>query len=157
MNLMEQACFFIGHRDTSSAVFCQLCQTVEQHIVVHGVTSFYVGHYGRFDSLAAEAVILAKTHHPEVKLYLLLPYHPYNCPITTPDGFDGTYYPPGMENVPNRFAIIRANQHMVKTCGYLIAYVSHPSGGSQKILEMALRRQARKEMHVCNLGGWRTG
>ena len=137
--------------------FCQLCQTVEQHIVVHGVTSFYVGHYGRFDSLAAEAVILAKTNHPEVKLYLLLPYHPYNCPITTPDGFDGTYYPPGMENVPNRFAIIRANQHMVKTCGYLIAYVSHPSGGSQKILEMALRRQARKEMHVCNLGGWRTG
>ena len=118
---------------------------------------FYVGHYGRFDSLAAEAVILAKKNHPEVKLYLLLPYHPYNCPITTPDGFDGTYYPPGMENVPNRFAIIRANQHMVKTCGYLIAYVSHPSRGSQKILEMALRRQARKEMHVCNLGGWRTG
>ena len=122
----------------------------------YGVTDFYVGHYGRFDSMAAESVILAKTRHPKVKLYLLRPYHPYDRPISTPAGFDETYYPPDMERVPKRLAILRANQYMIKTCRYLIAYVRYPSGGSQKVLEAALPRQKRGELHINNLGGWRT-
>ena len=63
--------------------------------------------------------------HPEVMLTLLLPYHPYDRPTPTPPGFDSTFYPPGMETVPKRAAIIQANRYMVEHSDYLIAYVRH--------------------------------
>ena len=50
--------------------------------------------------MAAKTVKAAKKRHPEVTLTLLLHYHPYDRPIPTPDGFDSTFYPPGMETVP---------------------------------------------------------
>ena len=39
-------------------------------------------------SLAASAVKEARRFYPEVKLTLLLPYHPEERPTPTPDGFD---------------------------------------------------------------------
>lgn len=96
---------------------------VEQHIVEYGVTEFFVGHHGRFDALAARAVKNAKKRHSGVTLTLLLPYHPIDRPIKVPEGFDRTFYPPGMETVPKKVAIVRANRYMADTCDYLIAYV----------------------------------
>ena len=101
-----KSCFFIGHRETSEEVYPELYAAVEQHIVEYGVTEFIVGHYGGFDRLAAKAVIEAKKTHPGVVLTLLLPYHPAERPVAPPEGFDGTYYPPGMERVPRRVAIV---------------------------------------------------
>ncbi len=53
--------------------------------------------------------------------------HPFDRPIPTPPGFDGTFYPPGMETVPKRAAIVRANRYMVDHSDYLIAYAWHPA------------------------------
>ena len=92
-----KSCFFIGHREASEEIYPALYAAVEQHILEYGVTEFIVGHYGGFDRLAASAVKEAKRFYPEVKLTLLLSYHPAERPIPTPDGFDGTFYPPGME------------------------------------------------------------
>ena len=124
------SCFFIGHRDAKEAVFPKLSEAVKQHIVEYGVTEFFVGHYGRFDALAARAVKDAKKRHPEVTLTLVLPYHPFDHPIQTPKGFDGTFYPPGMETVPKKVAIVRANRYMVDTCDCLIAYAWHPASNA---------------------------
>ena len=44
---------------------------------------------------------------------LVLPYHPAECPIEKPPGYDGTYYPEGVEKTPRPFAIVKANQLMV--------------------------------------------
>lgn len=55
-------------------------------------------------------------------------------------GFDGTYYPEGMETVPRRFAIVQANKRMVESVDWLIAYVRHGASNSCKILEYAQRR-----------------
>ena len=99
-----KSCFFIGHREASEEIYPALYAAVEQHIVEYGVTEFIVGHYGGFDRLAASAVKEAKRFYPEVKLTLLLPYHPAERPIPTLDGFDGTFYPPGMESVPRKAA-----------------------------------------------------
>ena len=85
-----KSCFFIGHRETSEAIYPTLYAAVEQHILEYGVTEFIVGHYGVFDRLAASAVKAAKHLYPDVKLILLLPYHPAERPIPTPDGFDNT-------------------------------------------------------------------
>ena len=90
-----------------------------------------------FDKLAARAVIDAKKAHPEVTLTLLLPYHPAERPIEVPQGFDGTYYPPDMERVPRRVAIIRANRYMVDHVDYLIAYAWHPASNARELVEYA--------------------
>ena len=149
-----KTCFFIGHRETKENMLPALAQEVERHITEYGVTEFVVGHYGGFDRLAASVVREAKKRHPEISLTLLLPYHPHDQPIPVPEGFDGTFYPPGMEAVPKRAAIVRANRYMVDHSTHLIAYVSHPSSGSREMLEAALRRQRRGLIHVTNLAGW---
>ena len=106
-------CFFIGHRNTPDTVLPALIQEVERHIAEYGVTDFVVGHYGHFDTLAAQAVMDAKQRHPAVTLTMLLPYHPAERPIPAPEGYDGTFYPPDMGRVPRRLAIVRANHWML--------------------------------------------
>ncbi len=133
----RKSCFFIGHRETGEEVYPELQAAIEQHIVAYGVTEFIVGHYGGFDRLAARAVIEAKKIHPEVTLTLLLPYHPVERPIPTPEGFDSTYYPPDMERVPRRVAIARANRYMVDHVDYLIAYAWHPASNARELVEYA--------------------
>lgn len=144
-------CFFIGHREAGDELLPALTAAVERHIAEYGVTSFMVGRYGNFDKLAARAVIDAKKRHPEVTLTLLLPYHPFDRPNPTPKGFDGTFYPPGMETVPKRAAIVRANRYMMENSSHLIAYAWHPASNAREILEAALKRQERGEICVTNL------
>lgn len=129
-----KVCFFIGHRDTPEHVYPALEQAVEQ-LITQGVTDFYVGNQGSFDRMAARAVIAAKQHHPQVRLTMLLAYHPGERPVTLPPAFDGSLYPPGMENVPRRFAIPRANRWMVEHCTHLVAYVTHPASNAGKVVE----------------------
>lgn len=83
----------------------------------------------------------AKTRHPRVVLTMLLPYHPSERKIKLPDGFDGSWYPPEMETVPRRVAIVRANRCAVDRVGYLIAYVRHPASNAQELVEDAKRRR----------------
>ena len=148
MDKQTSTCFFIGHREAPDALLPMLEEAVERHIVEYGVTDFMVGNYGHFDALAARAVIDAKKRHPEVTLTLLLPYHPFDRPIPTPEGYDGTFYPPGMETVPRRAAIVRANRYMVDHSSHLIAYVWHTASNARDILEYAQRRERRGLMRV---------
>ena len=132
-----KSCFFIGHREASSEILPALHNAVEQHIVEYGVTEFIVGHYGGFDRLAARAVIDAKVQHPEITLTMLIPYHPAERPVALPPGFDSTFYPPGMEKVPRRLAIVRANRYVVDHVDHLIAYVWHPGSNARNLLDYA--------------------
>ena len=143
-----KSCFFIGHRDASEEIYPALYAAVEQHILEYGVTEFIVGHYGAFDRLAASAVKEAKRFYSGVKLMLLLPYHPAKQPIPTPDGFDGTFYPPGMESVPAKVAIVRANRYVVDSVDYLIAYVWHPASNAWKLVEYAKRRKKKGSLFI---------
>ena len=146
-----KSCFFIGHREASSEILPALRSTVVQHIVEYGVTEFYVGHYGGFDRIAAKAVIAAKVQHPEITLSMLIPYHPSEHPIELPTGFDNTFYPPGMEKIPRRLAIVRANRYMVDHVDSLIAYVWHPASNSRDLLEYARKRERKELIRICNL------
>jgi len=136
-----KACFFIGHRDAPSSIYPALREVVKRHITEQGVRQFYVGHYGAFDRMAAGAVRDAKNRHPELILSLLIPYHPAERSVAVPEGFDNTFYPPGMEKVPRRLAIVRANRYMVDHADYLIAYAWQPASNSRNLLEYALTRE----------------
>lgn len=134
-------CFFIGHRDAPQSVLPQLESAIQRHIVDYGVTEFVVGQYGAFDRLAVQAVRKIKEEFPTVKLTILLPFHPSERGAKTPEGCDGTLYPPGLENVPKRFSIVRANQYMIRHCNYLIAYAWQAGSNSLRLTEQAKRRR----------------
>ena len=133
----RKSCFFIGHREATLEVFPVLEDTIEEYISKYGVSEFVVGNYGGFDHLAARAVMEAKSRHPKITLFLLIPYHPAERPIETPLGFDGIFYPPGMESVPRRYAIIRANRYMIDHTDFLIAYAWHPGSNARNMVEYA--------------------
>lgn len=146
-----KSCFFIGHHDAKSEIYPTLLDAVDRHITEYGVTSFFVGHYGGFDRMAAAAVKEAKVHHPEVRLMMVLPYHPAIRPVEKTEGYDSTYYPWEDERIPKRLAIVKTNQRMVDTCDYLIAYAWHYLGGSGQIVEYARKREKQGLIHVENL------
>lgn len=143
----RKSCFFIGHREAGEALSPALSALVERHISEYGVTEFTVGNYGGFDRLAAKAVIAAKQTYPEIKLFLLLPYYPSDKSVTLSPGFDGSFFPPGMETVPKRLAIVRANRYLTDHSNFLIAYAWRP-GNSKKLLEYAQAREKRELIKV---------
>ena len=144
-------CFFIGHGNTPERIYPLLAEAVERHITEYDVTDFYVGHYGNFDRMAARAVKEAKKKYPYIQLILILPYHPAECPVEIPEGFDDTYYPFTNERIPKRFAILKTNQFFVVASRYLISYVKHSWGGAAKTLEYARKRENRGFIQIENL------
>jgi uncharacterized phage-like protein YoqJ len=141
-------CFFIGHRDAPDALRPLLAEAVEHHVSEYGVAEFIVGHYGRFDAMAASAVRAAKEQYPGISLVMLLPYYPF--PYET-DGFDATFYPPDMESVPKPFAIVRANEYMIRTADYLICYDRGQIGKTRDFVEQARQRERKGLIHIENL------
>ena len=136
-----KSCFFIGHREASSEVLPALAEAVEMHITENGVTEFIVGNYGGFDHMAAKAVIAAKEQHPDITLSMLIPYHPAERPVETPQGFDNTFYPPGMEKVPRKLAIVRANRYMVDHSSRCVCFLYSLRGGTMSTVQYAAQKQ----------------
>lgn len=85
----------------------------------------------------------SKTLHPEVELTLLLPYHPAKKPVQKPEGFDSLFYPPGMEKVPYRAAIVAANRYVVDHVDYLIAYAWQPERNAKALVEYAQKKDIK--------------
>ena len=141
-----KSCFMFGHADCPDRMLCKIEQAVEYFYATHGVTAFYVGSRGRFDSLAATAVQRVKQHHADVRLYLILAYHPAERPIELSDGFDGSYYPL-LERIPRRYAIVRTNHDMVDNADCIICYVNH-IGNTRSLLEYVKKR---KGIHTKNV------
>ena len=110
------SCFFIGHRETPDRVYPTLLETIERHITEYGVSEFVVGRYGNFDRLVIRALSQAKRAHPDITLMLMTPYYPVNRKVDLPEEFDALFYPPDLETVPKRLAIVRANRYSHRLC-----------------------------------------
>lgn len=136
-----KSCFMFGHADCPDNMLPRIEQAIEHYYSQYGITDFYIGNRGRFDSLAATAVKRMKQQYSDIKLYLLLAYHPGERPVDPWDGFDGSYYPP-LEGVPRPYAIVRGNQYMVDNADCLICYVKH-MGNTRNLLEYARKRKEK--------------
>ena len=147
----EKSCFFSGHREADEQLLPRVELVIERLIVEENVRYFYVGGYGGFDRIAATAIKRAKQKYPDITLMLVLPYHPAERAVPIPDGFDGTYYPEGLENTPRRYAIVRANQIMVDSCDWLVCYVRHGASNSRNLLEYAERRKTKGLIQIENI------
>lgn len=148
---MQNQCFFIGHSNTPATVYPKLRAEIESLVIHHDVRQFIVGHYGAFDHICATAVADVKRNHPDVKLTMLLPYHPATHPIQPTPSFDDTVYPFERNTVPPHAAIVSANKHMVDQSQYLIAYVKYAGSNSREILEYAMKREVKGLIHITNL------
>ena len=136
-----KSCFLMGNRHTPSNIREPLAETVETHITEYGVTTFIVGRYGNFDSMTIGVLREAKKRHNDIELYLLTPYA-LTQKIDIPEGFDGTFYPDGLEKVPLRLAIPQANKYMVQNSDYLITYCHH-IGNTRNIVEYAQKQEKK--------------
>ena len=143
------SCFLFGHANCPDSILPTLEQTIEDCYTKYNIRCFYVGNRGHFDRLATTAVKHVKQHYNDIRLYLLLAYHPAERAVDLSPGFDGSYYPP-LENIPRQFAIVHANQHMVKTADFIICYVKHP-GNTRRLLEYAQRKQKTTPFPIKNI------
>ncbi len=147
---MHKTCFLFGHRNAPLDLTPKIEQAMEDQILQHGITQFIVGQYGNFDHMAIAAGRNIKSRYPEIVLLLLIPYHPAERPPELPRGFDAVFYPPDMEFVPKRLAIVKANQYMVATAESIICYVNHP-GNTRNLLTLAQRRVRKSGIPLRNL------
>lgn len=138
-----------GHADCPDSIMPRIEAAIEAQYTLHGINSFYVGNRGRFDGLAASAAKRVKQRYPDLKLYLLLAYHPGERAVDLTEEFDNSYYPP-LEGTPRQYAIVKANRHMVDTADSIICYVKH-IGNTRNLLEYAQRRQKKEGIIIENV------
>ncbi len=143
---MNKSCFMFGHSDCPYSILPKIETAIESCHSKYGVADFYIGNRGTFDSLATTAVKRAKQRHGDIRLYLLLAYHPAERSVALTPGFDGSYYPP-IAGTPRPYAIVKANQHMVDTSDFIICYAQH-IGNARNLLEYA---QKKAGVHIENV------
>ena len=132
---------FCGHAQISqSEKIEKWLYDVTQKLIEQGATTFYLGGYGAFDSLAASVLREQKKQYPQIELVLVLAY--LNTGRNT-SGYDSTVYPP-LETVPRRFAISHRNRWMVESADVVVAYVLHDWGGAATALRCA--KQKKKQI-----------
>ena len=132
---------FCGHAQISqSEKIEKWLYDVTQKLIEQGATTFYLGGYGAFDSLAASVLREQKKRYSQIELVLVLAY--LNTGRDT-SGYDSTVYPP-LETVPRRFAISHRNRWMVESADVVVAYVLHAWGGAATTLRCA--KQKKKQI-----------
>lgn len=139
-------CAFFGHRDFNEKYRPALEAEIRAAILNHGVTTFWCGGYGAFDTCAARTVNKLKSRNPEIRLFLIQAYLPKPEDILPPI-YDGSIYPEGLELAPRRFAITHRNRWMAKNCDMVIAWVEHSYGGAYQ----ACRYARTHGKHVVNV------
>lgn len=129
---------FCGHSEINQINdFSKWLDSILPSLIEGGATTFYLGGYGNFDYLAAEAVKRQKAIYPHIKSLLGLPY--LNKQFDAADYDDAIY--PLLEKTPPRYAIVKRNQWMVCACDVVISGVIYNWGGAAKTLEFAKRKE----------------
>ena len=140
MDINKTCCFF-GHREVTHNIRPKLTEIIEKLIVDEGVTYFYVGHQGQFDSIVYSVLKELKARYPQIRYTVVLAYMP-NEHIREIYGED-TLFPDGLESVPKRFAISKRNDWMLKHSDIAVCYVWKVTGGEAKFREKAEKKGLR--------------
>lgn len=135
---MEKSCCFFGHRDAPDCLRQKLIDTVTELIEHNGVTNFYVGNQGGFDSLALSVLKELAESYPQIRYAVVLAYLPDNNNLVSETD---TIYPEGLENVPKRFCIARRNDWLIEHTAYAICYVTHITGGAAQFMKKAQKKK----------------
>ena len=127
---------FCGHSHVNDAdELNKWLDRVLDQLAAEGADRFYLGGYGDFDRMAAEAVKAKKAERPDIEMALVTAYLGRQA--------DGEFYDymvyPTLKDVTQRSAIPQRNEWMVDSANVVVAYVTHDWGGAAKTLEYARR------------------
>ena len=131
----KKTCCFFGHREVTHNIKPKLTEIIEKLITEYGVTDFYVGRQGQFDSMVYSVLKELKANYPHIRYTVILAYMPDEH-IKELYGED-TLFPDGLETVPKRFAISKRNDWMIQQSDYAVCYVHKITGGAAKFREKA--------------------
>ena len=141
MDNKEKNCCFFGHREVTHNIREKLTAIIEKLITEDGVTEFYVGHQGRFDSMVYSVLKELKANYPHIRYTVVLAYIPDEY-IKEVYGED-TLFPDGLESMPKKYAISKRNVWMIHQSGFVVCYVYKITGGAAKFREKAKKRKLR--------------
>lgn len=127
---------FCGHSHVNDAdELNEWLDNVLDMLIVDGADRFYLGGYGDFDRMSAEAVKAKKEERPGIEMALVTAYLGRQADGET---YDYMIYPT-LKDVTQRSAIPQRNEWMVDSADVVVAYVTHEWGGAAKTLEYARR------------------
>lgn len=134
---------FIGHSSIiiNDTLYNKIKNTITEKISTDSSVTFYCGGYGQFDDLCASICREIKCNNKNCEIvfitpYLNLSYQNKINSLINDKLFDAVIYPP-IEKYPQRLAIIKRNEWMIKNSDIVIAYVSHEYGGAYKSFKYA--------------------
>ena len=107
---------------------------------MEGKSCFFIGHRDASEEINPALYAAVEQH--------IMKYGVTEFIVGHYGGFDGTFYPLGMESVPAKVAIVRANRYVVDSVDYLIAYVWHPASNAWKLVEYAKRRKKKGGLFI---------
>ena len=130
-------CTFFGHRLVPNEIEPALRSTLIDLIENKGVTLFYVGNHGAFDSTVRRVLKEFSARYP-ITYLVVLAYLPQKHDANDPTDYSDTIYPEGIENAPKRFAITYRNKWMIRQSDYVVTYVTnHIGSGAAQFKELA--------------------
>jgi len=141
MDKTKKTCCFFGHRKVTHNIRPKLTTVIEKLITEDGVTDFYVGHQGQFDSIVYSVLKELKARYPQIRYTVVLAYMPDEH-IKELYGKD-TLFPDGLESVPKRFAISKRNDWMIQQSDFAVCYVHKITGGAAKFRDKAEKKGLR--------------
>ena len=131
-------CTFFGDRDAPDSIEISLYSTLVHLVEDEKVTLFYVGNHGRFDNLILRNLKRLKTHYAQIRYYVVLAYMPGDKQEY--GDFSDSIYPGGLESIPQRYAIIKRNEWMIRRADYVVTYAKNPFKNALKFKELAKRK-----------------
>ena len=135
---MTKTCCFFGHREVTHNIRGRLTAIIEKLITENGVTNFYVGNQGQFDSMVYSVLKELKVKYPHIRYAVVLAYMPDSY-IKEVYGED-TLFPDDMESVPKKYVISKRNDWMIQHSDYAVCYVHKITGGAAKFRAKAEKK-----------------
>ena len=139
MDITKKTCCFFGHREVTHNIRPKLTAVIEKLITEDGVTDFYVGHQGQFDSMVYSVLKELKAKYTQIRYTVVLAYMPDEH-IKEMYGED-TLFPDGLESVPRKYAISKRNDWMIQQSGIAVCYVYKITGGAAKFRERGIKKK----------------
>ena len=130
------ACTFFEHKECPNKILDKIYNEIENLIIKHNVTTFYVGNQGNFDILAYNALTSIKDKYPNINIYIVLAYIPNH----NNENLSNSIIPEGIELIHPRYAISKRNTWMIEHSEYVIYYITHNFDGASKFVEKARKK-----------------
>ena len=136
----EIACCGFGHRLLLMDIESPLREVLEQLVQGQGVTVFYTGGMGEFDTLFSRTVRTLKRDNPYLQLVLVLPY------LTQRLNADKAYYetqydeiiiPAELDGVHPTAAIALRNRWIVDHSDFVVTAIQRDYGGAAEAVKYA--------------------